>query len=212
MKAKRRMLIALLFCVALGGVIAALYGRAPSAWFSRYTVVPVLLSVGYFFGVELAENALQRFWTSFFTFAAPTLLLAVIIDEKYIFGYTKEHLVGGAFVFVLALFVACLLANHSEPLRSALGCSVVPAFIAAGAVNRLIYFEQREHSWMNLSQNDCRLVAFLIVLAIVVYFVANREHLLRGEPYLALIIWGALFAFLIFGGRKLGLPHIPILF
>ncbi|MBR4622562.1 MAG: hypothetical protein IKO44_03390 [Ruminococcus sp.] len=212
MKQYSRMIIMLVSALAIGGLVTALYGRASSAWFNRYTVFSVLLFVSYVFGAEISENKTQAFVTTLFTFAAPSIMLIAIIDSKYIFGYTKNNLFSRALMFGGVVCLACFLSRHAEPLRSALGRCFVPAFLLAEAANRLIYYKQSAGSWFSLSANDCRLVVFFAALGLVLFFYTNRKALAKGDPYLALVIWGLVMAGAIFAGRKLSMPHIPILF
>lgn len=212
MKKYSKVIIMLITTLLLGALCSALHGRASTSWFNRYTISAVLFTVAYFFGADLSENNTQTLVTSVLAVGVPAAMMRLIIDSEYFFGYTKMRFTGGAFVFGGIICAACFLTKNNGPLRAALGRCFVPAFLAAEAVNRLIYFRNSYGSWFDLGEYSCKLAVFLLVLALAVFILANREKLFKGDAYVALVIWGVVFAVLIFAGRKIEPLHIPILF
>lgn len=198
----------------LGMMLAALWGRVSSLYISLETCSMVLFTVSYFFGAQLSENNMERFFSSVGAVGIPITLLVVITRSGSYFGYSGGVFTLAAFVCGGIIFALALLSNHSGgPLRAALGANFLPVFFGAASFDRLrIYF--RDMGGFTLSFHDklCFDGVLFFIFAIGVLIGANRSKLFSWNNLLAILIWVGVFAALLGFASYFDTPLMPIVF
>lgn len=210
----RKNLIMLVIIAMIGFAFAALDGRVSNTYFCLETVSGITLAAAYFFGADVCENAFSDFVFSILGVAGPAFIWAVCVRKGEYFGYPTGKFIAGALVCGGIIYLMTLLTRHEVgPLRAALGRNMLPAFFAAASVHRFAFLFSLGKSFeLKLTDPFCFTAVFFAVMALVMFIAANRSNLASANAYLALAMWGGVFAAVLLIGKWLEKDLVPILF